>query len=143
MYEVPNTSIFNLNIIHDLEHDLKKKISQEKECSEEHIEPKDIENKYIETKKKVTFFNTVNAIIIPNKEALDKLSLWYSRNEYNRFRDKFNNEISKLIFLDIAVNRNDAFKKLSDPFFEEKNLVIKSVEKCANETHVSLVDSDY
>lgn len=128
--ELPESCVFNLNIVNDLE----KIKNVEKSFVEETIEN--------EKKKRVTFFNTVSLIIIPNKETLDILSIWYSRYEFNHFRNMFNHEITKLVCCRIAENRTEAYKKLCDPLFEE-NDSIKKLEKCPPEISVFLVNDDY
>ncbi len=128
--ELPESCVFNLNIVNDLE----KIKNVEKSFVEETIEN--------EKKKRVTFFNTVSLIIIPNKETLDILSIWYSRYEFNHFRNMFNREITKLVCCRIAENRTEAYKKLCDPLFEE-NDSIKKLEKCPPEISDFLVGEDY
>ena len=129
--ELPNSCVFNLNIVNDLE----KIKNVEKSFAEETIEN--------EKKKRVTFFNIESIIIIPNKETLDILSMWYSRYEFNHFRNMFNREITKLVCCRIAENRTEAYKKLCDPNFEEKETVLKRRENIPSEIIGFLVGEDY
>lgn len=79
-------------------------------------------NEDISSKKKLTFFNVVDVVLIPNKDSLDNKSIWYTKYEFNLFRQHFIRDIQKLIQNNTAENFNEAKNKLCDPNFEENTI---------------------
>ena len=81
-------------------------------------------NEDISSKKKLTFFNVVDVVLIPNRYILDRKSIWYTKYEFNLFRQHFIRDIQKLIQDNTAENVKEAKNKLCDPNFEENPIEI-------------------
>jgi len=79
-------------------------------------------NEDISSKKKVTFFHFNDVVQIPNKDSLDNKSIWYTRYEFNLFRQHFIRDIQNLIQNNTAESFNEAKNKLCDPNFEENTI---------------------
>lgn len=71
------------------------------------------------SKKKVQFVIFNDVLQIPNKDILDKCSIWYTKFELYFFRQIYVRDIQQLIQNNIAMNMDEARKKLSDPNFDE------------------------